>query len=173
MNTPYPGRGEAMALLDDAYSWLRFAHVLGVLVFVLAHGAPAAVSFRLRREQDLERIAALLDVSAASYVAMVIGFLWLLATGLTLGFIGPWWTMAWFWTALVLLFVVAGVMTPLAAIPYNKARKALGLVAPMRRGEVTAPSAPPSPQETGGSLRRRIPGPTRSSGSVALPSSCG
>ena len=130
-------------LLDDLYPWLVFVHVFGVLVFVLAHGASAVVWFRLRKEQSLERVAALLDASASSYLAMTIGFLAILATGLTLGFIGPWWRYAWFWSALVLLFVIGILMTPLAAIPYNKVRKALGLRRPYGRLE-GAPAAPPS-----------------------------
>ena len=77
-----------MAVLDDLYAWLAFAHVLGVFVFLLAHGVSAGVGFKLRREKDHARIGALLDLSASSYTMMALGFLWILATGGILGWLG-------------------------------------------------------------------------------------
>ncbi len=52
------------------YRWIVFVHVGAALVFMLAHGASASVAFRLRRERDVARLSALLDLSGASYWAM-------------------------------------------------------------------------------------------------------
>ena len=135
-----------MAFHDVLYPWLVFLHVLGVFVFLLAHGGSAGVGFKLRRERDHTRIAALLDLSASSYKMMAIGFLWILATGGVLGWLGGWWMRGWFWAAIIVLFVVTGFMTPLVATKYNKVRRALGLrVMFQSKRERKAP--PPKPEE--------------------------
>ncbi|HEY5538353.1 MAG TPA: hypothetical protein VIL58_02280 [Thermoplasmata archaeon] len=145
-----------MAVLDDLYAWLAFEHVLGVFVFLLAHGVSAGVGFKLRREKDHARIGALLDLSASSYTMMALGFLWILATGGILGWLGGWWTRAWFWTAIIVLFVVTGFMTPLVATKYNKVRRALGLrVMFQSKRERKAP--PPKPEEVPGFLAAARP----------------
>ena len=38
--------------------WLIFLHVLGALTFFLAHGASAAMAFKIRKERDFARIGA-------------------------------------------------------------------------------------------------------------------
>jgi hypothetical protein len=48
------------------YSWIVFAHVLGVFGFLLGHGAAALVTFKLRGERAVERIRALLDLSRST-----------------------------------------------------------------------------------------------------------
>ncbi|MFQ5918790.1 MAG: hypothetical protein ACE5I4_01935 [Thermoplasmata archaeon] len=115
------------------YQWIVFAHVGSALVFMLSHGASAAVAFRLRTERDESRIRALLDISAASYWGLSLSLLAVLATGVTLGVLGEWWRLAWFWTSLVLFFAITFVMTPMMAVPYNKLRVALGVNLPMGR----------------------------------------
>jgi len=46
--------------------------------------------------------------------------------------------MRWFWAAIIALIVLAGLMTPLAGIPNNRVRKALGLRLPQRRRQPPA-----------------------------------
>ncbi len=48
------------------YRWLIFLHVLGVFGFLLTHGASAIMTLQLRKERDLMRIRALLDLSSNS-----------------------------------------------------------------------------------------------------------
>ena len=134
-----------MGFLDAVYPWLVFFHLFGVFVFLLAHGVSAGVSFRLRKERNPERLRALLDLSRSSYTVMIIGFLWILATGSILGVLGGRWRQAWFWVALVALFAITGAMTPLVATKYNKVRRALGLRVPYQSKRDR--SAPP-PAET-------------------------
>jgi len=121
------------------YEWVVFLHIFGVFVFLLAHGVSSGVGFRIAKERNRERLAALLDLSVSSYRVMLLGFWWTLLTGLVLGSVGGWWMMRWFWAAIVTLIVLAGLMTPLAAIPYNWVRAIVGLRAPLRRKPLPAP----------------------------------
>ena len=43
--------------------WWVYLHILGGLLFMLAHGASAAVVFRLRRERDPAAVRVLLGLS--------------------------------------------------------------------------------------------------------------
>ena len=41
--------GEDHLPLDDAYSWIKFVHLLAVFGFLASHGASVSVSFKLRK----------------------------------------------------------------------------------------------------------------------------
>src|SRR5207245_5142840 len=107
--------------------------IVVVFVFVNAHVVATGSGFRLAKERNRERVAALLDFSGSSYRLMILGFWGILITGFVLGYAGDWWTMRWFWAAIVTLIILAGLMTPLAAKPYNRVRAIVGLRAPLRR----------------------------------------
>lgn len=113
------------------YSALRYAHFIGVFLFLLGHGVSVGVSFRIRKEKDRARIGALLDLSASSYKGMAIGFLLILGSALAMAAVVSWWGAGWFWTAFIGYWVMAIVMTPYAAGRYGKVRRALGLSLPM------------------------------------------
>ncbi|MFQ5552572.1 MAG: hypothetical protein ACE5EW_02515 [Thermoplasmata archaeon] len=117
----------------EVYQWIVFAHIGGALVFMLSHGASASVAFRLRNERDVNRIRALLDISAASYWGLSLSLLVVLGSGVTLGIMREWWQWGWFWASLVLFFAITFAMTPMMAVPYNKLRVALGADLPMGR----------------------------------------
>ncbi|HET7011196.1 MAG TPA: hypothetical protein VFI11_10505 [Anaerolineales bacterium] len=109
------------------YRWLVFVHILAVFVFLLAHGGSASVAFRLRRETERARLAALLDLSAAATGLMYASLLVLLVAGIILGFLGQWWRLGWIWTSLALLILTAVGMYLRASIPFNRVRQAAGL----------------------------------------------
>ncbi|MDX1535051.1 MAG: hypothetical protein R3291_05475, partial [Thermoplasmata archaeon] len=129
------------------YQWIVFTHVGAALLFMLSHGASAAVAFRLRTERDAHRLRALLDISAASYWGMSLSWIAILGSGLALGFLGGWWQLGWFWTSLVLFFVITFVMTPMLATPYNRLRVALGVDLPMGRKWKGPDEERPGPEE--------------------------
>ena len=114
------------------FQWIVFLHIFGVFVFLTAHGVSSGVGFRLAKERSRERVAALLEFSASSYKVMMVGFWWILITGFVLGVGGELLGRGWFWAAIITLIVLAGLMTPLAAIPYNRVRTMLGLPRPLR-----------------------------------------
>jgi hypothetical protein len=113
------------------YGALRFAHLIGVFVFLLGHGVSVGVSFRLRKEKDRARIGALLDLSASSYLGFVIGFFLILGSAIGMAALASWWGAGWWWAAFIGFWVMAIVMTPYAAARYGKVRRALGLNLPM------------------------------------------
>ena len=156
-----------MALDPVTYQWLVFAHIFGVFVFLIAHGVSSGVGFRLAKERDRERVAALLELSGSSYRGMMLGFWWILITGLLLGYFGGWWTMTWFWAALITLIVLASLMTPLAAIPYNRVRAILGLRAPLRRKPLPAPLSQ-TDADLGAALERIAPIPAAAVGMIGI-----
>jgi hypothetical protein len=47
--------------------WLVFIHVLLALTFFLAHGAAAAMVFKVRSETDFARIRAMLDLAVSTF----------------------------------------------------------------------------------------------------------
>jgi hypothetical protein len=109
------------------YPWLVYLHILALFAFLLAHGASSGASFALRREQNLERIRALLELSGNSYALMYVSLLVLLISGIIAGVIGRWWNQIWIWASLVLLILLIGAMTGLGSTIYGAARKAAGL----------------------------------------------
>jgi MFS family permease len=109
------------------YDWLIFLHVLSALTFMLAHGASAAVMFRVRAEREPSRIHALLDLSQTVGSLMGLTGLALFLTGLIGGFMGQWWNRGWIWASLALLIGLSIVMGSLGRTYFDRVRHALGL----------------------------------------------
>jgi hypothetical protein len=109
------------------YPWLIFAHVLGVFGFLLAHGASAAVAFKLRRERSLERVRALLELSQGSTVMMSGSLVVVLATGVAAGFLGNWWGQYWIWTSLGVFVLIGLSMNLVGRRSFERVRTAVAL----------------------------------------------
>jgi hypothetical protein len=107
--------------------WIVFLHVLGAFLFVAGHGVSMFVAFRVRRESDRARMAALLDMSAAALGLAYLGLLLLLVGGIVAGIVLGSWGRAWIWVSLGLFLVIAVVMTPLGITYFNRLRLALGI----------------------------------------------
>ena len=127
------------------YRWLVYIHILAVFIFLLAHGGSTSVAFRLSRESERSRLAALLDLSSASLGVMYLSLLVLLIAGIILGFMGKWWGLAWIWVSLALLVLMAVAMYVRASIPFNRVRQAAGL--PYFDGRRAQPAATPASDE--------------------------
>jgi hypothetical protein len=104
-------------------------HVLGVLLFVLAHGVSVAVLLRMRTERDPTALRTLLDLSRRSLVWASIGLVIWFVGGIVAGFSGNWWTSGryWIWASLVVAVVITGLMTPMGRLYLNRVRSALGV----------------------------------------------
>jgi hypothetical protein len=85
------------------------------------------VTFQLRKERNLDRIRALLDLSFGSFALMYISLLLLLITGIVAGFMGDFWGRGWIWTAIILLIVVFVAMGGLGSAYFTKVREAVGV----------------------------------------------
>jgi hypothetical protein len=127
------------------YRWIVFLHVLGAFTFVMAHGASASATFKLRRETSRERIAALLDLSSASLRVTYLALLVMLLAGLAVGFWGSWWGRGWIWLALGLLVAESAAMWAMATRPFSRLRRALG--PPRLSGAEPQPAVPPASAE--------------------------
>ena len=137
----------------DWYPWIVVLHVLGAFLFVFGHGASAFAALRLRRERDPNRIAAMLDVSTASYIAMGIGWVVLLGAGIVATFMAGLWGEAWIWTSLVIFIVLTGYMTPRASGWTLEVRHAVGIKQPFADKKDAPNPVPASPEELDRILR--------------------
>ena len=97
----------------------KLLHILGAFGFVAAHGATAAVAFRLRGEREPVRIRALLELSRSTRSLMYWSLLVLVVAGVANGFYLHYWGRGWIWTSLVLLTAMLVAAFPLA-VPYYK-----------------------------------------------------
>ena len=122
------------------YQWIVFLHILGSIIFFVAHGASMVMAFQLRREQKSERIRALLDLSSAAVPAAYLGLLALLIAGIVAGIMGNWFSRGWIWASLALMVVLFFGMHGYAAAYYVPIRRAVGLPHRDRHGEY--PAAP-------------------------------
>jgi hypothetical protein len=133
--------------------WLIFLHVLSALTFFLAHGASAAMVFKLRKETDFTRIRAMLDLSESTVELMFVSFLAMGLTGVALPFFIHIWNKAWVWLSVILMIFVFIWMVWMNERAYKTLRKLVGL--PYRQGskEYAAESAA-SVQEVTALLRK-------------------
>ena len=109
------------------YQIVVFLHILCVFGYLLAHGVSAAVSFALKKERDIQRVRAMLDLSAASYPWMT-RLMWaFLLFGIVAAFMGGFQARIWPWLSLVLGFLIVVAMALFGTNHYSDARKLLGL----------------------------------------------
>jgi hypothetical protein len=125
--------------------WLVFLHILSVLMFFLAHGTAVAMAFQLRKETELARIRAMLDLSASTFSLMSISFLGLGISGLIMPFILKIWDKGWIWTSMVLMVIVTVQMSFMNEKRYKHLRRLVGL--PYMMGIRQFAAEPPAGQE--------------------------
>lgn len=122
--------------------WLLFLHILSALTFFLAHGASVAMAFKIRVETDFVRIRAMLDLSVSTFMTMVVSFLVMGLTGLTMPFILKLWGKGWVWVSVVLMVIVTVQMGLMNEKRYKILRKLVGL--PYMQGNKEFPAEQPA-----------------------------
>jgi hypothetical protein len=122
------------------YQWLLYAHIGSVLLFVLAHGASAAMALRLKAEPSADGIKALVVLSTLSSQAMYPLLILVALTGIWLGAAGGWFGRAWIWAAIVVLVLTIGLMNAMGR-QYHPLRVAAGLGRGSDRGREAVPPA--------------------------------
>ena len=127
------------------YLFLKFLHVVATFSFMMSHGASVAFSFRLKREKELSRIQAMLDLSASMWVLFMLSLLLILIIGIILSFMGDWWSEGWVWVSMISFLVVTIWMFYLGQKEYHPLRKAFGL--PYRDTKGEHPAEEPLPEE--------------------------
>lgn len=126
--------------LSPYYDALVTIHVVGVLVFVVAHSISMYVLLRVGSQRDPADIRRLLGLSRRSVTIMLLGLVTGLVGGLLASFAGSWWTSGqyWVWASVVILFLVVGAMTPLGRFYLDRVRTAVGIDPKTGRYDSTA-----------------------------------
>jgi len=114
----------------NLYGWVVLGHVLAVILALAAHGVSAFAMFRIRKEHERARLAAILDLSSSAVTVAGIAFLVAIVLGVAGALIDGQFSKLWPWASIVVLVVVIGAMTPLAAIPMNRVRRVLAVAVP-------------------------------------------
>jgi len=124
--------------------WLIFLHVLSAITFFLGHGTSVAMAFQVRKEKDLARIRAMLDLSESTLIVTFVAFLIMGLSGLTLPFILKLWGKGWIWASIVLMVIPFVQMVLMNEKGYKTLRKLVGL--PYRQGNKILPAKVPASQ---------------------------
>ena len=115
--------------ISGFHETIVLVHVLGVILFVLAHAVSVVVLVLIQRERDPAAVRRLLTLSRQSLLVALIGLaIWFLG-GILAGFSGSWWTSGrlWIWASLVLAVILIGLMTPMGRMYFNRVREAVGI----------------------------------------------
>jgi hypothetical protein len=107
------------------YVWLKFLHIVGLAVFLLAHGVSAGASLVVRQPMAAAARKVILPISLRANFVAFPGLLIVIITGVWMGFLGSWWRMGWIWAAIVVL-VLSIVAMSVMSVPYHRAREVLG-----------------------------------------------
>lgn len=109
----------------ELYPWFVFAHLAGLVLFAISHGASAFMAFRLRRARDPQTVAALLEVGSMSLGPMYIGLLLLIVGGLGAAWTANLWSQPWLVASIVVFAIVLVTMWAVASPYYMGLRKAV------------------------------------------------
>jgi hypothetical protein len=111
--------------LASFYIWLKFLHLVGLGVFLLAHGVSAGASLVVRQKAAAGARSVILPISLRANFVAFPGLLLVIVTGVWMGFLQTWWRMGWIWAGIVVL-VLAIVTMSAMSVPYHRAREVLG-----------------------------------------------
>jgi hypothetical protein len=114
----------------ELYPWFVFAHLFGLVLFAISHGASAFMAFRLRSARDPKVVTALLEVGQMSIGPMYIGLLLLIVGGLGAAWTANLWGQQYIIVSIVVFIVVLVAMWAVASPYYMNLRKELAEVEP-------------------------------------------
>lgn len=115
--------------ISGFHGTLVLVHVIGVVLFLVAHAVSVVVLFLIQGERDPAALRRLLNLSRQSLLVALIGLAaWFLA-GVAAGFSGNWWTSGrlWIWVSLLVAVLLIGLMTPMGRLYLNRVREAVGI----------------------------------------------
>lgn len=108
------------------YPWLVLVHLLGLVLFALAHGPSMTMAFRIREERDPRTVAALLQGSKVMTGPMYIGLLLIAIGGFGAAGSGGLLLAPWVVASYVVLLAVLVVMYAVATPYYGRLRQLVG-----------------------------------------------
>jgi hypothetical protein len=95
----------------NLYQFVKFLHVLSVLVFMFFHGVSAFVMMMLRRVEQPEQARTLIALRNMSGSGFGIAFILVPLTGIIAGSMASMWSRGWIGTSLVLFIALTVVMS--------------------------------------------------------------
>jgi uncharacterized membrane protein len=116
--------------MAEFYPWFVFAHLAGLVLFAISHGASAFMSLRIRRERDPATVAAMLDIGQLAIGPMYIGLVLLIIGGVGAAAGANLWGAPWVIASIVVFIIVLVVMWAVASPYYMGLRKSLEARAP-------------------------------------------
>jgi hypothetical protein len=122
--------------MASLYPWFVFVHLVGLVVFAVAHGVSMFAAFRMRAAAQPMAVQGALDASSMAMGPMYVGLLLLVIGGLGAAAAGDLWTKPWIIASIVVLILVVGAMYGVATPYYRRVREAVG---------ITEPGKPPGP----------------------------
>lgn len=105
------------------YQALVFLHLVGVVVFAIAHGVSIFAAFRVRRETDPRIVAAILGMSKSAVLLLYLGLVLLGVGGLGAAWQAGALLAPWAIASYVVLIIVIGVMYSVATTYYIHVRE--------------------------------------------------
>ena len=102
------------------YVWLKLIHLLGVVVFLFAHGVSGGAAFAIGRSVQADT-RGLLRISQVSAIFANPALLLIIVSGVWMAWLGSYWSRVWPWAAItILVLTIAGMF--FIARPYYVAR---------------------------------------------------
>ena len=138
----------------DVYPWVVIAHILAVILALGAHGVSAFAIFRVKAEPDRDKLKATLEMSSGSLTLAGWGLLVAVILGIVAAVMGGHFSRLWPWASIVVVVILFGVMTPMAANPMSKVREALGMA--LRGDKPGDPPREPASDEVLAAARARL-----------------
>ena len=104
------------------YQWFVFSHLVGLVLFVLAHGASAFAAFQVRTLRDPVTISGYLILSQQATRAAYVGLLLLAIGGIAAATTNNLWGQPWVWGSVIVLIAVFVGMYAVGASYYYRLR---------------------------------------------------
>jgi uncharacterized membrane protein len=116
--------------MAELYPWFVVAHLVGLVLFAVSHGASAFMAFRVRGERDPVVVDSLLKMGQMSVGPMYFGLALLAIGGFGAAAAGNLWGQWWILASIVVFVVLLVVMGAVASPYYRGLRKALEVRTP-------------------------------------------
>jgi len=107
------------------YQWFVYTHLIGLVLFVFAHGVSAFVSWQIRTLRDPAVVSGYLVMSQQAVRAAYVGLLLLIVGGAAAATDAGLWGKPWVWGSIIVLITVLVAMYALASSYYLKLRRLL------------------------------------------------
>lgn len=114
--------------MTELYRWFVFAHLAGLVLCSISHGASVFMSFRVRAERDPVAVASLLRLGQLAIGPMYIRLVLLIIGGLGAAAGANLWSQLWIIASIVVFIVVPVVMWSVASPYHGNLRKAIAEV---------------------------------------------